>query len=171
MNKPPYIIEDVFTGIIAAVAAKLGRNVYSFYVPIKELNETLTQYNGSPTLFDKKYPLVLLQQPVTISSSKLPQLYGEIAKLTMFIITGSQQNYKTVQRDDINYVPIVNPIVDELKNQMILCKAFLGYPSQLKYQITKYPYWGKNQQSVLNDVVDVMQIDFLNLKIQNNLNC
>lgn len=171
MNNPPYIIEDVFTEVVAAVAAKLNKPVYSHYEEIRELNQTLLQYNEDPKSFDKKYPLVLLKQLVTITSSKLIQLYGEIPELTMFIITGSDPQYKRKERDAKNYVPIVNPILYELKNQMVLHPAFLGYASQLKTQETKYPYWGENQQNVLNDVVDIMQIKFLNLKIQNNLNC
>lgn len=171
MNNPPYIIEEVFTDIVAAVATKLGRAVYSSYAEIKELNQTLQQYNQDPASFDKKYPLVLLQQPVTIGPSKLIQIYGEIPVLTMFIIAESEANLKRRERDSMTYVPVINPILYELQNQFNLCQAFLGYPSQMKCYSTKYPYWGNAQKNVLSDVVDVMQVKFLNIKVQNNLNC
>ena len=171
MNNPPYIIEEVFTDIVAKVATKLGRPVYSHYSEIKELNQTLQQYNQDPGSFNKKYPLILMQQPVTIGPSKLIQLYGEIPVLVLFIITGSEANLKREERDAKNYVPIVNPILYELQNQFRLSQAFLGYPNQFKSYATKYPYWGAAQKNVLSDVVDVMQVKFLNLKIQNNLNC
>ena len=172
MNNPPYIIEDVFTEVVAAVATKLARPVFSHYEDIKELNQTLVNYNGSPNFFDKKFPLVLLKQPVTIGPSRLTQIYGEIPELIMFIITGSDKQYTMKERLDKNYVPVVYPILYELKNQMVLHKAFLGYASQLQCQATKYPFWGEAQQSIFTqDVVDVMKVRFTNLKIQNNLNC
>ena len=171
MNNPPYIIEDVFTGIVAAVATALGRPVYSHYSEIRELNQTLQQYNQDPASFNKKYPLILMQQPVTIGPSRLTQIYGEIPVLVMFIITGSEANLKRKERDAKNYVPIVNPILYELKRQVTLCQAFLGYESQLKWYATKYPYWGAAQKNVLSDIVDVMQVKILNVKVENNLNC
>lgn len=171
MNNPPYIIEEVFTAIVAAVAAKLIRPVYSHYEDIKELNTTLINYNESPEKFDKKYPLILMKQPVTMVTSKLIQIFGEIPELVMFIITGSDTEYTTQERIDKNYTPIVEPILYELKKQMVLNPAFLGYASQLQCQATKYPFWGEQQKSVLNDPVDVMKVRFTNLKIQNNLNC
>lgn len=171
MNNPPYIIEDVFTGIVAAVSTALNTPVYSHYCEIKELNQTLQQYNQDPLSFDKKFPLILMQQPVTVGPSKLIQLYGEIPVLVLFIITGSDPNLKRKERDAKNYIPIVNPILYELQRQFVLCQAFLGYANQFKCFATKYPYWGSSQKNVLSDVVDVMQVKFLNLKIQNNLNC
>lgn len=171
MNNPPYIIEDVFTGIVANVATVLGFPVYSYYCEIKELNQTLIQYDRDKQSFDKKYPLVLMKQPVTIGRSKLIQIYGEIPVLILFIITGSEINLKRKERDAQNYVPIVNPILYELQRQFNMCQAFLGYPNQLQGAATKYPYWGAAQKNVLTDVVDVMQVKFLNIKIQNNLNC
>lgn len=171
MNKPPYIIEDVFTGIVAAVSVALGTPVYSHYCEIRELNQTLQQYDRSQVSRNQKYPLILMQQPVTVGPSKLIQIYGEIASLVMFIITGSEVNLTRAEREAKNYVPVVNPILYELQRQFDLCQAFLGYPNQLKFFATKYPYWGAAQKNVLTDVVDVMQIKVINLKIQNNLNC
>jgi hypothetical protein len=171
VNNPPYTIENIFTDWVAAVATVLGRPVYSHYEEIRELNQTLKQYNEDPASFDKKYPLVLLKQPVTVTSSKWPTLYAEVPELTLFIITGSDPTYKRKEREDNTYTPIVDPIVTELKNQIALHPAILGYRSQLRTLETKYPYWGENQQNVLSDVVDVLQLKVQNLKIQNNLNC
>lgn len=167
MNQPPYIIEEVLQEVVDAASHALFRPVYFHYEVIKELNETLVQYQGSPNLFDKKFPLVLMKQPVTIAGSKLLEIYGEIDELTLFIITGSQASYKTRERIDKSYTPIVNPILYELPNQMFLHEAFLGYPNHFKPRATKYPYWGEAQKNVLSEPVDVMEVKFRGLKIQN----
>lgn len=167
MNRPPYIITDVFTDIIAAVAAKLGKPVYSYYGYIQELDETLIQYNQSPALFDKKYPLVWLSQPFTITAGKLPQLYAELSELRMFIIKDSVKEWKAKDRMEKNYKPVIYPIFYELINQMALSKAFIGYKAKMNYQFTDRYYWGELQKNVLNDVVDIIEVKFTNIKISN----
>jgi hypothetical protein len=171
LNQPPYIITEVGSGIVAAVAAKLDTPVNYLYGYVKELNETLVQYNGSRNLFDKKFPLIWLAQPFTITAGKIIQYYGEIDELRLFIITGSTKNWKASERMEKNYKPILYAIFYELINQMALAKAFIGYQAKMSYKVTDRYYWGEDQQNVLNDVVDIMEVKFFNIKIQNNLNC
>jgi hypothetical protein len=171
LNHPPYIITDVFTDIVAAVAAKLNRPVYSYYGYVQELNETLTQYGQSPKLFDKRFPCIWLAQPFTVSPSKIHYVYGIIDELRMFIINDCNADWKAKERMDNNYKPILYPIKEELLNQVVLSKATLLYRPQIQTKITDHYYWGENQKSVLNDKVDTIEVRLQNLKIKENLNC
>lgn len=176
MNQPPYIVTDIFTGIVAAVSSvlnvpgKLNKPVYSYYGYVTELNESLEQLSGSPNLFDKKFPLIWLAQPFTIVSDSIG-VYGKIDELRMFIITDSRKDYKSKDRVANVYKPVLYPIQYELFNQMNKCKEFAGYNANQNFKITDHYYWGENQKSVLNDVVDTIEVRFQNIKIHNNKNC
>ena len=176
MNNPPYIVTDEFTGIVAALSTvlnvpdKLNKSVYSYYGYVQELNESLIQLSESPNLFNKKFPLIWLAQPFTIVSDSIG-VYGKIEELRIFIITDSRKEYKSKDRIANVYKPVLYPILYELFNQMGLCKAFAGYKPYQNYKITDHYYWGEDQKSVLNDVVDTIEVRFQNIKIQNNKNC
>lgn len=170
MNRPPYIVTDVFTAIVQAVSDAMGKPVYSYYGYIAELNESLIQLSESPSLFNKKFPLIWLAQPFTIASDNLG-VYGKIDELRMFIITDSRKEYKSKERIANVYKPVLYPVQYELFRQMDLCKEFAGYNASQNFKITDHYYWGENQKSVLNDVVDTIEIRFQNIRIHNNKNC
>lgn len=170
MNNPPYIVTDIFKDVVANVAIALAKPVYAYATTLKELNESLQQLSESPSLFDKKFPLVWLVEPFTVTND-LPTMYGKVSELRMFIMTDSEKNYKTEERREINYRPTLWPIKYALKEEMGQRKEFFGYAPKQSFQETDYYYWGENQQNVLNDVVDTIELKFFNIKIQNNLNC
>ncbi len=173
INNPPYIITEVFTEIVAAISVKLNNvlntNVHSYYGYIEEVNSTLMQMNKSPDHFDKKYPLIWLKQPFTISSG-LNTIYGKAEDLEMFIIASSDANYKAKDRMEKIYKPILYPILKELFTEMAKHKAFLGYQVDQKFKITDRYFWGESQKSVLNDVCDTIHVRFTDVKINNKKN-
>lgn len=171
MNKPPYIVVDVFDDIVKAVALKTGLYINYLYGYVNELSETLQQWSESPSKYEMKYPLVWLSQPFTITEGKQIGIFGEIDELRIFIITDSDKNYKAQERMTKSYKPILYPIMEELKTQIPLSKAFQGYNSSLNVKQTDRYYWGENQKNMLNDVVDIIELKISGIKIQNNLNC
>lgn len=171
LNNPPYIVTDVFTEIVATVSAELETPVYSHFGYVNELNETLIQYNESPALFDKKFPLVWLAQPFTITHGKNVGLFGEIDELRLFIIKDTDKNWKATERMENNYKPVIYPIYRELVRQLVRSKKFAWYPAPDTYKITDRYYWGESQGNVLIDNVDIMELRISNVKIHNNKNC
>ena len=171
MNNPPYIVVDVMKDVVAAVAIKLGRPINYLYGYASELSETLQQWTEVPTHFDKKYPLVWLSQPFSIVQGKQVSIFGEIEELRLFIVTNSNKEYKAEQRMTINYKPVLYPIMQELQAQIVLSKALQVYNSTLNVKQMDRYYWGVHQQTVLNDVVDIIELKITGIKIQNNLNC
>lgn len=170
MNQPPYIVTDVFTAIVARISLALNTPVYSYFGYVNELNESLQQLSESPAKFDKKFPLIWLAEPFTVSSDAIG-VYGKINELRMFIMTGSEKNFKSWERQELRFKPILYPIQYELFKQMDKVKEFAGYKADQNFAITNRYYWGENQQSVLNDVVDTIEVKFTNIKIRINKNC
>lgn len=176
MNNPPYIVTDEFTATIQAVSVVLNtstginRPVDSHFGYVTELNETLIQMSESPSLYNKRFPLVWLATPFTVDMTKLG-LYGVIEELRMFIITDSRKEYKAKDRVENVFKPVLNKIQYELFKQIALRPAFAGYKAQKNARVTDHYYWGESQKSVLNDVVDTTEVRFRNVPLHNNPNC
>jgi len=164
MNNPPYVVVDEFTAIVQKVAAKLNMEVGFHYGYVRELNETLVQYSKSPGTFDKKFPLIWLVQPFTISIAEDLGNYGTIRDLRLFIIQQSEKNYKAAERMTNVFKPVLYPIYNELIAQM---KVHSTIFFQSKHKMTDRYYWGEAQQTVLNDVVDCMELSQVELKVKN----
>lgn len=168
MNRPPYIITDVFTSIVAEISAILATPVYSYYGYIKELDERLVQYNQSPASFDKKYPLVWLSQPFTITRVNA-DYYGDVM-LRIFIIHQSEKTLKAAERMTQNFKPVMYPIYLELINAIsnhteLFERSMNGH---VPHDVTDRYYW---ENKDITDVIDCMEISNLKLKIANNPNC
>jgi hypothetical protein len=139
------------------------------YGYVKELAETLIQMSKSPGKFNKKFPLVWLMEPFTIASAS-PH-YGKIDELRMYIMTDTKREYKSYQRKEITFKPVLYPIKNELMKQLMNRPEFSAYSSDFSFSFTDYYYWGEDDKSVLNDIVDTIEVRFRNLIIKNNKNC
>lgn len=172
MNNPEYILVDEMEIVVSAVKAVLNLPVLNYqYGYVIELNETLMQYNNDPNNRDKKFPLVWLAEPFDIPRGEAG-FYGRTDELNIFIINGSDKNWKAKQRMENNFKSIIYPIYRELLNQLILSDAFQESDiEKIKHKTTNRYYWGEQQQSVLNDVVDCMKISQLKLTLKNKQNC
>lgn len=169
MNNPPYIVTDIFTDMVAKIAIKLNMPVYAHYGYVKELNETLIQYSRSPASYDKKFPLIWLKEPFAIAAE--PLIYGRIEELWMFIMTDTRRDYKSYQRKEKTFKPVLYPIRDELINQMSSRPEFANYQARTGFKLTDHYYWGEEEKSVLNDIVDTVAIRFQKIPLRNNKNC
>lgn len=174
MNRPPFIIVDVFTSIVSrvsvAINTEIGKPVAFHYGSVVELNETLQQYGESPAKYLNKFPAIWLSQPFTVTEGNGAG-FGKVDELRLFILTGSDKNWKSKTRMDNNYKPILYPIVSELKNQIFEAAEFMAIPSKLNIKQTDWYWWGESDKAVLNDVVDIIELRIFNLIISNNLNC
>jgi len=179
LNDPEYIVTDGVREVVASTSVALTANdaatfpnpitLHSGY--ITELNETLNQWEGDPQKFNLKFPLVWLAKPFSVQVGEA-NFYGTVKGMRLFIITSSDRNYKDSERETINYIPILRPICRELMNQFKLSSYFdMGKMGTPVHTITERPYWGEQQQSVLNDIVDCLEISAFEPKINNNSNC
>lgn len=179
MNEPEYIIVDEIREVVASTSVALTANdAATFPNPINyqhgyitELNETLRQWESDPNKYNLKFPLVWLAKPFTVKRGEA-NFYGSLNGVKLFIITSSDKNYKDSERESNSYNPILRPIYRELIKQFMLSTVFdMGKMGEPLHSVTDRPYWGESQQSVLNDIVDVLEISGLDLKINDNNNC
>lgn len=172
MNNPEHILVDVFGTIVTAAKTALGLSVLNYqYGYVRELNETLIQMSEGGE-GASKYPLIWLVQPFTISR-RSGDYYGEVS-IRFLIITSSVKDLKAKTRMADKYKTVLYPIyrtlITEIKNSGILTSAEPNSP-EIEHRVTDRYYWGEEQQSVLNDIVDCLDVDDMKLKIYNNLNC
>ena len=179
MNQPEYIIVDEFRELVASMSVALTDNdSTTFPNPINyqhgyitELNETLMQYEKDPQRYDTKFPLVWLAQPFTVTRGEVGY-YGKVNDLRLFIINSSDKNWKADEREDSNFNPKLRPIYRELIDQLKEWPAFdMGKMGDPVHKVIDRYYWGESQQSVLNDIVDCMEISGMEFKVKNNSNC
>lgn len=176
MNNPEYILTDEMQLVIDAVKAALNVPAGTFpvlnyqYGYVQELNETLLQWEKDPTKSPLKFPLVWLAEPYEINRG-MKANYGD-ASVDIFIINKSAKTWKAAERMDNNFKPVIYPIYRQMLEQFVISPAFNVISlSQLPHKYTNRYYFGENNKTVLNDVVDCMRISFQKLPLSEKTNC
>lgn len=171
MNNPEYIVVEVLGEVVEQVRAALGLPVLNYqYGYVRELGETLAQYQASPEYAAKKYPLVWLQQPFTLRRGRDAQVYGEVRDLRVFVINASDPTWKATRRMEQNFKPVLYPLYRELLRQLN-SHAAISYDPNREHDVVDRYYWGEEQQQVLSDVVDCLIVQQLTVKLNHNTNC
>lgn len=184
VNAPEFIVVDAFgikdegsglveSGIIWSVQEALGFGSLNYqYGYLKELNQTMKQWEDSPQHANLKFPLIWLEQPFTIVRGNSAAYYGQIKPFRVFIIESSTQEKKAHERMKDVFKPKIYPIYRELLNQIDLSAVFMTNGIQLiKHEFTDRYFWGEEDLSQLNDIIDCSIVQFFDLKINNNFNC
>lgn len=170
MNNPAYTLVDVLGEVVTAVKQAMNLpNLNYQYGYVTELNETLAQWSKTNEWSAKKFPLIWVAQPFTISRGT-QGFYGNVEGLKIAIITDSNKALKAKDRMDQKFKPILYPIYNSFLEQLSLHPAIADDPNRKHKLIDRY-YWGDNQKSELNDVIDCIILDQLAISIYNNSNC
>ncbi len=176
MSEPVYIVEDM-AAIVAKVntaltAASFGRAVYYMFGHPLEIVTRLQQLSQSTTQKDKKYPLVALFTDIPVVHK--PGFYGE-AKMNIIIATLTKPEFTAPQRLQNNFKPILQPIKDELLNQIDRYTGFT-HEGELSYTEIERYYWGKqglygNNANVFNDYIDCIELQNVTVTLKLNNLC
>ena len=170
MNTPPYLIVEEFAEVVSQVKAALNlANLNYLYGYLSEVKERLAQDSLTAEFRAKKYPLVWLVEPFTVSGGG-PNNAGSTS-LQFFIINDSTTGWTRQQRTDNNYKPIIIPIYHELLKQIQVKSDVFEIVNIAKHSYTDRPFWGKDQQNAINDVFDCREITGLEINIANKRNC
>lgn len=161
-----YILTDELQTVTTAVKTELDIPVLNYqYGYVEELNETLKQWEASTTQSPLKFPLVWLAEPFTVNHSDKEVPGGE-ADFELFIINKSSKEWKASQRMTNNFKPVIYPIYESLLNQIALSPVFnVTAKDFIKHKYTNRYYFGENNKSVLNDVVDCMRLSISKLPL------
>ena len=141
-----------------------------------ELIETLFQADKSGEERFTKYPLVHLVQDIAIERGSDIGFYGT-TNLTIVFIHQTQQNFKTDERDEKVFKPVLWPIYYEFMEQLKRSAWILNpwqNTGEFRHRVIKRAFWGNRKlettKNILNDYVDAIEVQNLQLKI-NYSNC
>lgn len=140
-----------------------------------ELTERLRQINDNPKQSVKKQsnnPMVLLVEDFPISVGNTG--YFGTGTFTILILKNTEAGLTSSERETRNFIPFLNPIYDELMNQILHSSYFVAsYP--ISHTITDRKFLGRvglygNQGNIMNDYMDAKEISNLRLIIA-DINC
>jgi len=156
-------IVSIFDEIVANVRAKYDKdnNEKPYYMhghPI-EIANILSQKETSSSHKYKKYPVICLLQDFDEEHD------GQrvSASLNLVIITESKQDYEAGERYNDTFKNTLIPIYGLLMAEIIRSKHMDLLPRNIKWTKTDRLFWGRNDESVVNDFIDAIEIQNLNL--------
>ena len=175
-------ISDAFRTVVAATEAAiiadtsldwgtLAKKVYFMQGSLLEITNVLQSYTNSPSYKNKKYPLVILVRDVKEKLNKQLNGLGTSFKCHLLIITLTNPELRSDQREAQNFKPVLLPIFEELINQISKSKLF-AMPTVKDMDITKWDcyFYGTKEnikKNIFNDYVDAIDIESITLNTKN----
>lgn len=154
---------------LTAYKGDIQNVAYHYGHPI-EIRETLQSWGMAPTYRQGKYPCVLLMEDIVVTQGGP---YA-IARLNLIIATATRPNYKSHQRQEVSFDPVLYPIYDELMRQIRRRGLFVvvNPRSDMPHDKIDRKYWGREivggtDANKLADHLDAIEIRDLRLKLSN----
>jgi hypothetical protein len=175
--KAPYIT-DQFKTLVERVSDKILTQLQAADATIQaisyehgrkfDIQQLLKQKDESPS-FDTKgkvYPMVWLYEPFTVKDSPVLGCWARV-QLSIAIFNPTVNGYTPEQRYEKNFKPILDPIYEELINQIDKSGWYHVYDSRvLKNDMTRRMMWGSSDnKNELNNYVDAIEINSLTLDV------
>jgi hypothetical protein len=135
-----------------------------------ELQQTIADWGKTNEFARKKYPLIWLRQPVTITRDS-SGYYGKVENLSLFIIVSTDPRLKATERMETVFKPIIYPIYRKVLQAIDLLSDKIQMEYFRPHTITDRYYWGDAQKQEVGDAVDCLEISQLKFIIENNQNC
>lgn len=165
--------------VIGAVAASAGAivlpklqvydpsitGVYYEYGHTKEILQTLYQ-KETPEFQDTKYPLIALLQDFTEDRGTQPGIYCE-TDLTLLFCFHSDPAYKSKERYEKTFKPVLYPIYLEFIEQLKVAGIAMFETQEVPHKKTDHPFYGADgaKKNAGNDFLDVIELSELKLKL------
>jgi hypothetical protein len=174
----PYttLVQQITQNEINATGSSLIQGIRYSKSSFDELIETLSQEDKSSSGRFTKYPLVHLVQDMVINRGADTGIFGT-ATVNIIFVHQTQQNFKTEERDEKVFKPVLWPIyyqfLEQLKknNWVFQTDTTTG---EFPHRVIKRAFWGnrnlQGSKNILNDYVDAIEVQNLQLKI-NYSNC
>jgi hypothetical protein len=161
--------------VVAKTQAKLAlpQLVYLWGHPLEVVN-TLQEYTKNPVKETQKFPLVALFTDIPVRRNQPIGFFGN-TRLHLVVANITKSEYKAPERLALNFQPILQPIKDELVNQITKHHQWTMAGLLVYEEIERY-YWGKqglygNQGNVFNDYIDCIELRDLSINIYNKKPC
>ena len=172
MNAPEYIVVDELKTVSTETQTALSlTNLNYQYGYMKELNETLQEWDKNVEDRPKRFPLIWAEQPFNIIKGESGAYWGRIELLRVFFMVHTEINLKAEDRMTQKYKQVLYPIVREWLTQLDYSLAFHTEGVQKLRHIQQDVYYWGNQENVLTNPVDCVILTIRDLLIANNPNC
>lgn len=163
-------IPGLFEQIVAKVQARLSTPVFFDYGHYVEVTRNLTQKDASITQRDKKYPLIWMVMDFVERYGDINYDYCQLPDLQFIIAVPTTAAMTTRDRIDKNFKPVLYPIYDAFKEE-ILESGMFSNADPLDHEKIDRPYWGGQDNmgngtvNLFNDFIDAIQIRRLKLNV------
>ncbi len=174
------IVLDVIEEVVAKVNQELTPVLKAYdsnitgvhFMPgsVNEITSRLMKREQNGMEYDR-YPLIAL-------FNGYPETYfadgSVVTTLYMAVVRDTNPNLITKERYQVNFKPVLIPIVEKFVDTLIHHRSFIGYyPEKITTKII--PYWDSTkppnaQANVFNDFLDAIEITNLTIKL-NTLVC
>lgn len=140
---------------------------YMFDTPKKMVN-ALSEKETSKTLKYQKYPLIYLKLN-NPEKKNVDGFYAILNSLLFVLMIKTKINYVASERKTISFDPILNPLADQFIEAIDESTYFNESGASLIYDHEENYYWGTeegiNAKSILNDIVDAVELNIEKLSI------
>lgn len=167
------VVEEMQT-VVDKTRSAMGVNFKLYYMfghPL-EIVSRLQEMSASPKSKDKKYPLIALFTDIAVDRNDPVGTFGR-AKLNLIIATLTEPSYTASDRLEKHFKPILQPIKEELLEQVSKHIQFTFEEMPTYTEIERY-YWGRgglfgNSANIFNDRIDCIEIQNLEVIIKNKI--
>lgn len=167
------VVADTEAALIADTSLDWGnlpKKLYFMHGHPKEIVMVLQAMTNAPATKDKKYPLFCLFRDVKEKLVEGQYGFDTAFNPRIVICTITKPEYRAEKRKEVNFDPILIPILAEFINQVKMSAVF-NAPTLKDLDITKWDryFWGSDLagKNPLNDYIDAVEIESIKLKLNN----
>lgn len=180
LDKSIYVVDEI-GAVVSRVSSALTPALQAYDPRITgvhylhghplEIIDTLRQRDQSRTLKFDKYPLVALFQDFPEICNTTPGIAFKV-RLHLIIARATLATYKSGERYDYNFKPVLYPIYRQLMLQLAKHKMFLNYggPDVIPHVKIDRVFWGAeglytDTKNIFDDMLDCIEIKNLELNV------
>lgn len=176
----PIAVPDMFFEVVAntetAILPTLRvydtkiQQLHGLCCPPDEMIETLLEMNNPQSQQFKKYPLIGLFEDITVREGRADAYYGTTT-WNLIIATQTEATYKSQERTQKTFRPILRPILKEFKRQLKLSPYFANDKPLFPADIAERKRWGRDglygkDGNLFADRIDAIEIMNLELTLR-----
>lgn len=169
----PVILGEVVDEVRESILATLQeydptiQTINYMYGNWKELSERMIEYSQNEVERFKKFPCILLIEDAAIDRRNT-DYFGIADNVRIVIANHTKKEYKSEQRETINFEPILYPMYYELLYQMTQHAAIVMQNDRsLPHLMIPRKYWGvdDNTANALGDYIDAIEMANIRLTL------
>jgi len=165
-------IRDLFQEVVALVNS-VETPLYFMFGYWPEISNELKSDGKSPTLKNARYPFLMLSAGWSEEKETDPGIFSELKGLKLYLVTRSEKNLSTDERETQYYQAILEPLYQKIITKMKNGGRFTTN-GKMNHEIEKLYYlrgMEAPKANQLSDFVEAIEISFSSLKVTEKYVC